>query len=74
MWSKNINKSNCICLKKTIIRFQNYILFPGVSRDPKDHECDLVFFHTNIKSRYYSKKKIFVDLESVDHCTKSHAI
>ncbi len=31
------------------------------------------FFHTNIKSRYHYFV-LFVGLESVDHCTKSHAI
>ncbi len=39
MWSKNINKQSKIKLKKTIMLLLKNELLPGVSRDPKDHEC-----------------------------------
>ncbi len=46
-----------MCLKKTIVLFQNYILLPGVSGDPKDHKCD-----TKIKISFQLLLFVFVDL------------
>ncbi len=38
MWSKTLlNRVKLHWFKKTIILLQNYILLPGVSKDPKDN-------------------------------------
>ncbi len=64
-----------VCVLFFLILRMNFSSFlSGVSRGLEQHECDFFSSHADIKQISFQFIFLFVDLERVDRCTKSHAI